>query len=217
MWSRPLGVQRCHSCPESFPCRCPGIVTNGRGRDTAPIATAEPSLSDPLPWSAHRVTLRRLRPADLPEFQAYRHDAEVGRYQGWEPVPDEDALRFLTEMSQAPFGRPGEWLQIAIADAGDDSLMGDIGLFTMAAGREAEFGITLARAAQGRGLAEEAARTLIDGLRERTAVRRVIAITDVRNVASARLLRRLGMTLEAEASAEFRGEPCREWHFSLVL
>ena len=172
---------------------------------------------DPLPWSAPRLTLRRLRPGDLAAFQAYRHDAEVGRYQGWEPISDEEARAFLAEMSQAPFGQPGEWLQIAIADGADDRLLGDIGLYTMAAGREAEFGITLARAAQGRGLAEEAARALIDGLGEHTAVRRLIAITDVRNVSSARLLRRLGMTLEAEASAELRGEPCREWHFALAL
>lgn len=179
--------------------------------------TGPASLPDPLPWSSPRLTLRRLRTGDLPAFQAYRHDPEVWRYQGWDPVPDAEALAFLTEMEQAPFGVPGEWLQIAIAAADGDGLLGDIGIFTMAAGREAEFGITLARAAQGRGLAEEASRTLIAGLREHTGVGRLIAITDVRNLASARLLRRLGMSLEAEASAEFRGEPCREWHFALAL
>ncbi len=163
------------------------------------------------------MVLRRLRPDDLEAFQAYRHDAEVGRYQGWAPVADAEALAFLEAMQREPFGRPGEWLQIAIADSTDDRLLGDIGLYTMAAGREAEFGITLARAAQGRGLAEEAALALIAGLRAHTAVARLIAITDVRNLASARLLRRLGMTLEAEASAEFRGEPCREWHFALTM
>jgi aminoglycoside 6'-N-acetyltransferase len=179
--------------------------------------TGPASLPDPLPWRSPRLTLRRLRTGDLPAFQAYRHDPEVWRYQGWDPVPDAEALAFLTEMEQAPFGVPGEWLQIAIAAADGDGLLGDIGIFTMAAGREAEFGITLARDAQGRGLAEEASRTLIAGLREHTGVGRLIAITDVRNLASARLLRRLGMSLEAEASAEFRGEPCREWHFALAL
>jgi RimJ/RimL family protein N-acetyltransferase len=193
--------------------RPPGHAT----AHTASIQPAIPPLTDPLPWASPRVTLRRLRPADLEPFQAYRHDADVGRYQGWEPTPDSAALAFLGEMSRAPFGQAGEWLQIAIADAADDGLLGDIGLFTMAARREAEFGITLARQAQGRGLAEEAARTLIAGLRAHTGVRRLIAITDVRNIASARLLRRLGMILEAEASAEFRGEPCREWHFALAL
>jgi RimJ/RimL family protein N-acetyltransferase len=119
-------------------------------------------------------------------------------------------------MSEAPFGQRGEWLQIAIAGAGD-VLVGDIGLFTSASGEEAELGITLAREAQGRGLAEEAARTLIDGLRAHTGVRRLVGITDTRNLASARLLRRLGMLLEAETPAEFGGEPCREWHFALRI
>jgi RimJ/RimL family protein N-acetyltransferase len=180
-----------------------------------PGAMTEPA-ADPLPWSSARVRLRRFRPDDLERFQAYRHDPEVGRYQGWEPASDEAARAFLDEMAAAPFGRVGEWLQIAVSDAGD-ALIGDIGLDLMADGHEAEFGITLARSAQGRGLAAEAAGTLIAGLREHTHVRRLIAITDTRNLASARLLRRLGMTLEAEEPAEFRGEPCREWRFGLTL
>ena len=182
-----------------------------------PIDPPTPSPPDPLPWHSARLTLRRLRADDLPRFQAYRHDAEVARYQGWVPVSDEEARGFLVEMSGAPFGRLGEWLQIAIADADDGFLRGDVGLFVAASGSEAEFGITLARAAQGKGLAEEAARTLIDGLRAHTTVRRLVAITDTRNAPSARLLRRLGMELEAETAAEFRGEPCREWHFSLEV
>ena len=172
--------------------------------------------ADPLPWTSDRVRLRRFRAGDLERFQAYRRDPKVGRYQGWEPMSDEAARAFIAEMGAAGFGRPGEWLQIAIADAAD-ALIGDIGLHTLPDGREAELGITLARAAQGQGLAEEAARTLIAGLRAHTRVRRLFAITDTRNAASARLLGRLGMTLEAEEEAEFRGEPCREWRFGLAL
>jgi RimJ/RimL family protein N-acetyltransferase len=174
-------------------------------------------MHDPLPWNGARVALRRLRPGDLVTFQAYRHDPEVGRYQGWQPQSDEETRAFIAEMSQAQFGRPGEWLQIAIADAAGDDLLGDIGLFVMQSGREAEFGITLASAAQGRGLAEEAARTLVDGLRAHTEVRRLIGITDTRNTPSARLLERLGMLLEAEVAADFRGEPCHERHYGMAL
>ena len=115
-----------------------------------PIDPPTPSPPDPLPWHSARLTLRRLRADDLPRFQAYRHDAEVARYQGWVPVSDEEARGFLVEMSGAPFGRLGEWLQIAIADADDGFLRGDVGLFVAASGSEAEFGITLARAAQAR-------------------------------------------------------------------
>lgn len=120
-------------------------------------------------------------------------------------------------MSTAPFGERGKWLQIAIADAPGDLLIGDIGLFTAVSGAQAELGITLGRESQGKGLAEEAARTLIDGLRAHTAVERLVGITDTRNLPSARLLRRLGMTLEAESPADFQGEACREWHFALAV
>jgi RimJ/RimL family protein N-acetyltransferase len=132
-------------------------------------------------------------------------------------MTDDEARAMIAEMAAAPCPRPGDWIQIAIADAETDALLGDIGLHVSASGEEAELGITLVRAAQGRGLAEEAARALIAGLRSDTAVRRLIGITDVRNAPSARLLERLGMTLEAEEDAMFRGEPCREWRYALGL
>jgi len=108
-------------------------------------------MHDPLPWSGDRVALRRLRPADLAPFQAYRHDAEVGRYQGWEPQSDEGARASIAAMTQAEFGRAGEWLQIAIADSAGDNLLGDIGLLIAESGREAEFGITLAAPLRAEG------------------------------------------------------------------
>jgi RimJ/RimL family protein N-acetyltransferase len=163
------------------------------------------------------VTLRRLRQDDLPRLQAYRSDPEVGRYQGWEPMTDAEARAMIAEMAAAPCPTPGGWVQIAVADARTDALLGDIGLHVSDSGEEAELGITLAPEAQGRGLAEEAARALIAGLESHTAVRRLVGITDARNVPSARLLERLGMTFEAEEETIFRGEPCRERRYTLVL
>jgi RimJ/RimL family protein N-acetyltransferase len=172
---------------------------------------------DPLPWPAGRVTLRRLRPDDVARFQAYRGDPEVGRYQGWEPMTDADARAMIAEMAAAPLPALGDWVQIAIADARTDALVGDIGLHVSASGEEAELGITLAPHAQGRGLAEEAARALVAGLASATAVRRLVGITDARNAPSARLLERLGMTFEAEEETTFRGEPCLERRYALLL
>ena len=140
----------------------------------------------------------------------YRHDPEVGRWQGWEPESDERSLVFLEEMAVEPFGRVGEWIQLAIADAGDDVLLGDIGLhLRQPDGSEAELGITLAGDAQGRGLATEAAEAVVAGLRAHTGVRRLVGITDVRNTPSARLLERLGMELEREDDGE--------WYYAMEL
>ena len=46
-----------------------------------PVPSMKPAPSDPLPVAYGRVSLRRLALADLPTFQAYRHDANVGRYK----------------------------------------------------------------------------------------------------------------------------------------
>jgi ribosomal-protein-alanine N-acetyltransferase len=163
------------------------------------------------------VTLRRLRADDLAPLQAYRSDPEVGRYQGWTPMTDAEAGAMIAGMAAAPCPTPGAWVQIAIADAETDALLGDIGLHVSESGEEAELGITLAPAAQGRGLAEEAARALIAGLAADTAVHRLVGVTDARNTPSVRLLERLGMTFEAEEETVFRGEPCRERRYALVV
>jgi hypothetical protein len=67
-------------------------------------------MLEPLPRLGHRIVLRRLCAADLSNFQAYRHDEEVGRYQGWLPQPDIEALSFLEEMSNSALFPPGDWV-----------------------------------------------------------------------------------------------------------
>lgn len=171
---------------------------------------------DPLPHRGDGFLLRRLRPDDLSAFQAYRGDAELGRYQSWSPMTDEQAAAFLVEMSAAPFPHPGQWTQIAIADAGGAHLLGDLGVFVDANGRDAEIGFTLARHAQGRGVATAAVRDVIELLFAASGVRRIIGVTDARNSASVRLLERVGMRLTESRMAMFRGEECLEHVYAMV-
>lgn len=171
-----------------------------------------------LPCEAERVRLRRLSPRDLARFQGYRSDPEVGRYQGWQATSEKEAARFLAEMHEAALGAPGEWVQLGIADRESDQLVGDIGLKRSSSAPEAvELGFSLAREAQGKGLAAEALRLLFATVLPALEITRVIAIADTRNTASIRLLERLGMTRTATHEALFRGEPCQEAHFSLSL
>lgn len=162
------------------------------------------------------MTLRRLRPGDLADFQAYRHDPEVGRWQGWQPQGDAQALAFLTEMAACPLFAPGQWTQLGIADALTDQLIGDVGICISDDGQAAEFGFSLARAAQGRGLASAAVREAAALVFAQTAVQRIHAQTDRRNLACLRLLERLGAVKLAEIATEFRGEPCVEIRYELA-
>jgi len=154
--------------------------------------------------------LRRLEPTDLADFQAYRSIAELGRYQGWLPMSDAEALEFLTTMNAALLFEPGQWVQLGIAEAQSGALVGDIGIHVSSDGLTGEIGFTLAPAAQGRGLATRAVGQAIELLLASTKVEAVRGVTDSRNGASIRLLERLNFEHRETRTVEFRGEPCSE-------
>jgi RimJ/RimL family protein N-acetyltransferase len=168
-----------------------------------------------LPRVAESVTLRRLAPLDLLSFQRYRHDALVARYQGWSPQSDADAAAFIAEMQHATMLEPGIWCQIGIALSASNDLIGDIGICVSASASEAEIGFTLSREAQGRGLATQAVREAIAMIFQHSGVPTIVGITDARNVASIKLMQRLGMSQSEIRETNFKGQPCTEYTFIL--
>lgn len=172
--------------------------------------------TDLLPLPGPGFILRRLSTADLADFQAYRRDEELGRYQGWLSTPDEQARTFLAEMSEAPFPNPGHWVQVGIAEPGSQRLIGDIGVFLDLGATRAEIGFTLARIAQGRGVATAVLRVVIDLIFEHSTAGRVIGITDARNLPSMRLMERVGMRMTETRQAVFRGAACVEHTYTVT-
>jgi RimJ/RimL family protein N-acetyltransferase len=167
-----------------------------------------------------RVVLRHLQAADLPAFAAYRAEPEVARYQGFDPYTEAQAAAFITENAASPIpAPPGSWVQIAIARAEDDRLLGDCALHLSAAEpRQAEVGITLNPRWQGQGYAREALRGLLRFCFEELQLHRVVAITDVRNVASVRLLESVRMRREGHFLQDswYKGEWCDEYQYALL-
>lgn len=144
-----------------------------------------------------RVYLRRFHLRDLDAFVAIRNDPEVARYQSWSALDHTAARAVISEMSTAEPAMPGEWFQFAIARRTTDELIGDCAVLVKADdSRQAEIGFTLARHAQGQGLATEAVTALLNYLFQERQLHRVVAICDVRNRSSFRLLERLGMRRE---------------------
>lgn len=172
------------------------------------------SSPDPLPLHAGTAVVRRLAASDLERFQAYRHDPELARFQGWSAQSDADALAFLREMAAAPLLAPGQWTQLGIADPATSALIGDIGVFLAEDASFAEIGFTLARAAQGRGCASAAVDGTVAMLLRHSRAGQVVAVTDVRNLASIRLLERTGFTRGETRSAMYKGEACDEIVFT---
>ncbi len=74
-------------------------------------------------------------------------------------------------------------------------------------GPEPEVGILLGSGHHGRGIATEALTAVIDDVAARLGIRAVVAIVDEPNVASIRLVEKLGFELE-RTFAESDGRPC---------
>ncbi len=140
-----------------------------------------------------RLVIRRFTLDDVAVFAGYRSDPDVARYQSWSaPYPVESARPFIESLAAANPDEPGGWFQFALALRSDpSSLIGDLALGTIDAGRQAEIGFTLAPAHQGAGYATEAVEALLDYLFTTRGKYRVEAGCDDRNRSSARLLQRV--------------------------
>jgi RimJ/RimL family protein N-acetyltransferase len=156
-----------------------------------------------------RLVLAPLGLADGPRLFEYRSDAEVARYQTWEPAGVDDAIAFIRDLESVAFDTPGTWFQLGIRPSDSDLLVGDIGVhFSRGESREVEIGFSLAPEHQGRGYATEAVRGLLGHLFRTSGKHRVTASVDPRNHKSLALLERVGMRREAHfrQSLWFKGE-----------
>lgn len=169
---------------------------------------------------AGRVQLRNLQPADLPAFAAYRADPVVVRYQGFDVYTEAQAAAFIESQMAAPVpAAPGGWVQLAIARAEDDQLLGDCALHLYAhEPRMAEVGITLAARWQGQGYAREALLGLLRFCFEELDLHRVVALTDARNLPCVALLESAGLRREGhfQQNGWYKGEWCDEYQYALL-
>jgi len=78
-----------------------------------------------------------------------------------------------------------------------------------------EIGWRLGRAYWGRGLATEAARSVVAHARAGLGLRRLVSIHVVGNEASARVMVKLGMTLDRETVQPDTGRPVRVYAMDL--
>jgi RimJ/RimL family protein N-acetyltransferase len=150
-----------------------------------------------------RLILRRMREDDLTALVAYRNDPRVAEYQAWESYDEIKGKELITDKNP---GDPG-YFQFALEYKATGLLVGDFMLKTQDDKRLAEIGYTLAYTFQGQGLASEAATAVIDFAFNTLNMHRLSATVDPRNLASVKLLERLGFRKEAHfvKSVWFKG------------
>ena len=165
-----------------------------------------------------RLLLRPFADADLEAFLAYRSDPEVARYQSWEtPYPRAVAEEFVRRMKNMTVLLPGKWLQLVVERLGQPGVVGDVTLHLLDR-HQAEIGFTLARAFQGNGYASEAVVRLLDYVFDEMQLHRVSATCDAANLASVRLLERVGMRREGHFldHSWFKGAWCSEYLYAIL-
>ena len=116
-------------------------------------------------------------------------------------------------------GVPGQWFQFAIEIKETHQLAGDCGLEVLVQdARQAQLGITLARAHQGQGVATEAVNAVLDYAFINLDLHRVIATVDVENTRSAALMERVGLRREGHfiKNAWFKGHWADEYLYAVL-
>jgi RimJ/RimL family protein N-acetyltransferase len=156
-----------------------------------------------------RLVLRPWTFEDVPHVLAYANDEEWGRYL---PVPhpyrEADARKFIAGQVLHDRSERFNW-----AVELDGQAIGGFDLQLLEDEHLGELGYAIARAFWGRGLATEAGRAVIDAaFRGCATLTRLRASADVRNLASARVLEKLGMKRERllRSNDLVRGEPVDE-------
>jgi RimJ/RimL family protein N-acetyltransferase len=166
-----------------------------------------------LPIETERLRLRRFELRDAAAFAQYRADPSVALYQSWTDMTLQEAQDFIAAQADIPTGQHDQWFQLAIVEAATDDVIGDIGICIASPGTTAEIGFSVASASQRRGYASEACRAAIDFIFRTSAVERIEAVIDARNLSALTLAKRLGMVWAGTQSALFKGEICSEHHY----
>ena len=154
--------------------------------------------------STSRLELRAITEADAPALFEIFSDGEVMRYWSRPPMASMEQARALVTEIQAHW-QSRTLFQWGIAEGTEGPLVGTCTLYRWdRAHARAEIGYALRKDRWGRGLASEAVSAVLDFAFGRMGLHRVGADTDPRNLASARLLERLGFKPEGIQRETYR-------------
>ena len=144
-----------------------------------------------------RLVIRRLRDDDVDTLVSYRNLPQVAWMQLWESYSVKEARGLVNPCKVVEPFTAGNWFQFGVALKDSDDLIGDLYFKLDEAGKQAEIGFTFAPTFQGRGLATEAVKALLNHAFTNEDMHRVYGSTDPRSAPSIRLMKRLGMRQEA--------------------
>lgn len=148
-----------------------------------------------------RLVLDTWQPGDRDAFRPIATDPEVMRYiTGGVPWSDEQIQGFVDR--QIKTYADGGFCRWKLLAKPSREMIGFCGVGLWRDSPHLEIGWWLARSQWGRGLATEAARVALRDAFERVQLDRVVSIALPANIASIRIMRKLGLQLECEFESE---------------
>ena len=167
-----------------------------------------------------RLILRPFEKSDLEEVLNYYSLPDVQRYLDWKARDKVETKAALDELrKQTRLSRPGEALTLAVVRKSDGKVIGHVSLrYTDATAAQGEIRFAMAPTVRRHGYGTEAVRAMITLGFDEYRLHRIYARTAGHNEPSARLLKNLGMRLEAHyrEHALFQGEWDEELHFAIL-
>lgn len=160
-----------------------------------------------LQFHSDRLSIRPLVEQDALGLHSYRSDQTTNRFQGWISKSETDALNFIKRCAQEP-DQPDTWVQLGIFDKKSGTMYGDIGIHYLNDTRQVEFGITIGKSHQGKGLAKEALTIVAHHMFRSLGKHRIVARILAANEPSIRLFESLGFRKEGHfiQSEEFEDQ-----------
>ena len=151
------------------------------------------------PLETERLTLRPFVESDFDAMHAMRSSPDAVRWLYEEPFSPEQTRNLLArKMAATTWDHEGGGFTCAVVERSSGLTVGDANLDWLSErDRTAEVGFIFDPRRHGKGFATEAARAIVDWAFTTAGMHRVIGRTEARNVASARVLEKLGMRLEA--------------------
>jgi len=144
-----------------------------------------------------RLVLRPFVPQDLDTLHAFFTQPDVRRFLWDDLVVSRDTVQALIAASLASFSAVGFGQWVA-EDRKTCGLVGFCGLREVSEAAEIEILYALVRERWGEGLATEAGNAVLSHAFLRLGLPRVVGRTDSPNLASVRVLERLGLQFEGE-------------------
>lgn len=173
-----------------------------------------------LPIDTERLTLRAFERSDIDELTGFYGLPEAQRYLDLNARDRADVRSALEAMRlQTRLTRPGDTLTLAVERKSDARLVGHVSLiWTDATASQAELRFFFDPAVRRQNYGAESVRKLLDIGFDDFSFHRVFARCGAKSQGSARLLKELGMRLEAHyrEHALFRGEWDEELHFAIL-